>query len=183
MDQLSSEPTTPSTDVYDFDGSVVVKQEPQNDFSQMDAMDNCGLNEKVINIAPIIDNEAEICNIEEIHSIKQEPDNKWCESSEASLQPSVICETVKSENEVNVCDGNQDLKLTNRNVSLKNEGIQTDDSTSQLVEVSGAIDCKDDIIGNVTPGISVGRVNQSDAAQQKLPCHLESTDEIKREGM
>ena len=183
MDQQSSEPTTLSTDVYDSDDTVMVKQEPQNDFSQMDAMDDCGLNENFINIAPIIDNEAEICNIEEIHPIKQEPDNKWCESSETSHQPSVKHETVKSENEVNVCDGNQDLKLTNINVSLKTECIQTDDSSSQLVEVRGAIDCKDDIIGNVTSGISVGRVNQSDAAQQHPPCHLESTDEIKREGM
>ena len=46
----------------------------------------------------------------------------------------------------------------------------------------------DDISSNGTVGICVGRVNQSDeeqsdAAQQQPPCHMESTDEIKREGM
>ena len=182
MDQQSSELTPLSTDVYDSDGSVVVKQEPLNDSSHV--TNAIG----VINIAPpIIDNETEMCKIENLHSIKKEPHENLCEISE-SYQPAVTHETVKSEDEVNVCDGNQDSKLTNRNVSLKTEYIQTDDSTSQLVEVSGEIDCMDDISSNGTVGICVGRVNQSDeeqsdAAQQQPPCHLESTDEIKREGM
>ena len=182
MDQQSTEPTTLSTDVYDSDGSVVMKQEPQNDSSQMNVTYDIG----VINIAPIIDNQSEICKIENFHSIKKEPHENLCEISEG-YQPSVTLETVQNEDEVNVCNGNQDSKLTNRNVSLKTECIQTDDSSSQLVEVSGTIDYMDDISSNVTVGIGVGRVNQSDEEQsdagQQQPCYLESTDEIKREGM
>ena len=187
MDQQNSEPITLSTVVYDSDGSVVMKQEPQNDSSQVDAADDCDLNENVINIAPIMGNQTGICKIEDVHTIKNEPHENWCELSE-NYQPAVKRETVKLENDLGVCDGHQDSKLTNGNVTLKTESIQTDDGTSQPVEVSGAIDCKDNIISNVTAGICVGRVNQSDeeqsdAAQQQPPCHLESTDGIKREGM
>ena len=169
MEQQSSEPTTTSAVVYDSDGSVVMKQEPQNDSSQMDVTDDSG----VINIAPIIANKTEICKIEKVSSIKKELHETWCELSE-NYQPAV-----KREKGLSVCDGNQDLKQVNRNVSLKTETIQTDDSSSQLVDIPGAIDSKDDISNNVTPGINVGRVNQSDeeqsdAAQQQPPCHLES---------
>ena len=96
MDQQSSEPTTLSTDVYDSDGSVMVKQEPLNDSSHMDSVDDCGLVENVINIAPSIDNQTGICRIEYICSIKKEPHEKWCELSE-NYQPVVKLERVKLE--------------------------------------------------------------------------------------
>ena len=181
MDQQSSEPT--STVAYDSDGSVVIKQEPQNDFSQMDIMDDCGLNENVLNIAPIVDNKTRICKIGDVYSIKQEPHDKWCESYDTSHHPAV-----KRENDLDVCDSNQDSKLFKRDISLKMESFQTDDTSSQSIEISGAIDCKDGIINNVTPGICGSSVNQtdeekSDAAQQQPHCHLEDTDEIKTEGM
>ena len=70
MDHQSSEPTTMSTVVYDSDCSVVMKQEPQNDSSQMDVTDDCGLSDNVINIAPILDNKPKIGKTENIHSIK-----------------------------------------------------------------------------------------------------------------
>ena len=239
MDQQSSEPTSLSTDVHNSHGSVVIKQELYNDSAQMDVTDDCGLSDNVINIAPIIGNQSELSKMGNIHSLKKDPHENWCELSE-NYQPAikletvkhetvkhetvkhetvkhetvkhetvkhetvkhetvkhetvkhetVKLETVKSENDLNVCDCNQDSKLTNRMVSLKTECIQTNDSSSQLVEVSGTIDCKDDIISNVTAGIGsgVGRVNQSDeeqsdASEQQPPCYLKSTDEIKREGM
>ena len=178
MDQQSSEPTTISKDDYDSDGSVVLKLEPLNDFSEMDVTDDSG----VINIAPIIDNKTEICKIEEIYSIKKEPHEKWFELSE-NYQPAV-----ESNIDFHVCDGNQNLMLAYRDVSLKTESIQTDDSSSQLVEVSGVIDCNEGVRKNGSPSICVGRLNQSDeklsdAAPQQQPCHLQSTDEIKRKGM
>ena len=178
MDQQSSEPTTQSTVAYDSDGSVVIKQEPQNDFSQMDIMDDCCLNENVLNIAPIPDNTTAICKIEDVYSIKQESHDKWCESYDTSHHPAV-----KRENDLDVCDCNQDSKL-------KMESLQTDDASSQSIEESGAIDCKDGIISNVTGGKLVcgdsanqTDKGQSDAAQQQPTCHLESTDQIKTEGM
>ena len=183
MDQRSSETTTQSTIVHDSDGSVVIKQEPQHDFSQMDVMDDCGLNENVINIAPIVDNKTKICKIENIYSIKQEPHDKWCELYGTSHHPAV-----KHENDLDVCDCNQDSKLFKRDISLKMESFQTADTSSQSIDESGAIDCKDGIINNVTGGICGDSANQtdegqSDAAQQQPPCHLEGTDEIKTEGM
>ena len=227
MDQQSSEPTSLSTDVHNSHGSVVIKQELHNDSAQMDVTDDCGLSDNVINIAPIIGNQSEFGKMGNIHSLKKDPHENWCELSE-NYQPAIKLEAVKhetvkhetvkhetvkhetvkhetvkhetvkhetvkleivkSENDLNVCDCNQDSKLTNRMVSLKTECIRINDSSSQLVEVSGTIDCKDGIISNVTTGIYVGRVNQSVeeqsyAAEQQPPCHLESTDEIKREGM
>ena len=182
MDQESSEPTTISTIVYDSDGSVVMKQEPQSDFSQIDVKDDCDFNSNVINIAPIIDNKTGIPKTEDFHLIKQEPHSTWCELSE-NYQPAVNHETGKSGNDLHVCDGNQDSKLLNTDVSLKTEIVRTDDSSSQLVEVSGVVDSKDDISSNVTARISIGRVNQSDAVQQQPLCHLERTEEIKRAGM
>ena len=175
MDQQSSQPTTMSTD-----GSDMMKQEPQNDTSQMD---DGGLNVNVINIAPIIDNKIKICKIEDVHSIKQEHHEEWCELYETSHQPAV-----KVENDLDICDGNQDSKFVNRDVTLRTKIVRADDFSSQPVEVSGAIDCKDGINSNVTAGLCVGRVNQSDeeqsdAAQQHPPGHLESTDEIQTEGM
>ena len=183
MDQQSSQPTTQSTIVYDFDGSVVMKQEPQNDFSQLDVMDDCGLNINVINIAPIIDNKTKLCKLEDLPSIKQEIHEEWCELYDTSHQLAV-----KVENDLDICDCKEELKFVNRDVSLKTKILRSDDSSSQLVEVPGAIDCKDGIVSNITAGICVGRVNQSDeeqsdAAQQQPPGHLESTDEIKTEGM
>ena len=183
MDQESSEPTTQCTVAYDFDGSVVIEREPQNDFSQMDIMDDCGLNDNVINIEPIIDNKTKICKIEDVYSIKQEPHDKWCESYDTSHHPAV-----KRENDLDVCDCNQDSKLFDRKMSLEMESFQTDDTSSQSIEESGAIDCKDGIISNFTGGICGDGANQtdegqSDAAQQQPPCHLEGTDEIKTEGM
>ena len=185
MDQQSSEPTTISTIVYESDGSVVMKQEPQNDSSQMDVTDNCGLSDNVMNIAPILDNNTKICKIEDVHSIKQEYHHKWCELYETSHEPAV-----KRENDLTVCGCNQDSKLFDRDMSLKmelkTESIQTDDSSDQLIKVSGATDCKDGISTNVTAGICGSSVNQtdeeqSDAAQQQPPC--QSTDEIQTEGM
>ena len=185
MDQQSSEPTTISTIVYDSDGSVVMKQEAQNDSSQMDVIDNCGLSDNIINIVPILDNKTKICKIEDVYSIKREYHHKWCELYETSHEPAV-----KRENDLNVCDCNQDSKLFDRDMSLKmelkTESIQTDDSSSQLIEVSGAIDCKDGISSNVSAGICGSSVNQtdeeqSDPAQQQPPC--QSTDEIQTEGM
>ena len=158
MDQQSSEPTTQSTVAYDSDGSVVMKQEPQNDFSQMDIMDVCGLNENVLNIATIPDNKTAICKIGDVYSIKQEPHDKWCELYGTSHHPAV-----KRENDLDVCDYNQDTKLFKRDISLKMESFQTANTSSQSIDVSCAIDCK--------------------AAQQQPPCHLESTDQIKTEGM
>ena len=185
MDQQSSEPTTISTVVYESDGSVVMKQEPQNDSSQMDVTDNCGLSDKVMNIAPILDNNNKICKIEDVCSIKREYHHKWCELYETSHHSAI-----KSENDLNVCDCNQDSILVYRDMSLKmelkTESIQTDDSSSQPIEVSGATDCMDGISSNVTAGICGSSVNQSDeeqsdAAQQQPPC--QSTDEIQTEGM
>ena len=172
MDQQSSEPTTQSTDAYDSDGSVVIKQEPQNDFSQMDIMDDCGLNENVLNIAPIVDNKTAICKIENVYSIKQESHDKWCELYDTSHDPAV-----KRENDFDVCDCNQDSKLFDRKMTLKMESFQTGDTSSQSIEESGAIDCKDGIISNVTGGMCGDSANQtdegqSDAAQQQPPCHL-----------
>ena len=185
MDQQSSEPTTQSTVVHDSDGSVVMKQEPQNYFSQMDVMDDCGFNEKVINIEPIVDNKTKICKIEDVYSIKQELRDKWCELYGTSHYPAV-----KRENDLDVCDSNQDSKLFKRDISLKMESFQTDDTSSQAIDGSSAIDCKDGIIKSFTGGILVyddsanqTDEGQSDAAQQQPPCHLEGTDEIKTEGM
>ena len=183
MDQQSSEPTTQSTVAYDSDGSVVMKQEPQNHFSHLNVMDDCGLNGNVINIEPIVDNKTKICKIENVYSIKQEPHHKWCELYGTFHHP-----TVKRENDLDVCDSNQDSKLFKRDISLKMESFQTDDTSSQSIEESGAIDCKDDIISNVTGGMCGDSANQtdeeqSDAAQQQPPCHLEGPDEIKTEGM
>ena len=185
MNHQSSNPTTQSTVVYDCDGSVVMKQEPQHGFSQMDVMDDCGLNENVINIEPIVDNKTKICKIENVYSIKQEPHDKWCELYGTSHHPAV-----KRENDLDVCDCNQESKLFKRDISLKMESFQTADTSSQSIEESGAIDCKDGIINNFTGGIlvcgdSANQIDegQSDAAQQQPPCHLEGTDEIKTEGM
>ena len=169
--------------VYDFDDSVVMKQEPQNYFSQMDVMDDCGLDGNVLNIEPIVDNKTAICKIENVYSIKQEPHDKWCELYGTSHHPAV-----KRENDLDVCDCNQDSKLFKRDISLKMESFQTADTSSQSIDESGAIDCKDGIISNVTGGICGDSANQtdegqSDAAQQQPPCHLEGTDEIKTEGM
>ena len=181
MDQQSSEPTTISTIVYDSDGSVVMKQEPQNDSSQMDVTDNCGLSDN----APIHDDKIKICKTGDVYSVKQEYHHKWCELYETSDEPAV-----KRENDLTVCDCNQDSKLFDRDMSLKmelkTESIQTDDSSSQLIEVSGAIDCTDGISSNIPAGICGSSVNQtdeeqSDAAQQQPPC--QSTDEILTEGM
>ena len=197
MDQQSSEPTTPSPIGYASDGSVVMKQEPQNESSQVDAVNDCVLSDNVINIAPFLENQTEVCKIEDVHSVKQETLCNWCKSSESDHQLAV-----KQENDLDVCDGDQDSKIVNtalnRDVSLKTEMVQTEDSSSQLVEIAGAIDCKDDIIDNVTPD----RGNQSDQEQgdeehgdeeqgdeeqgdelHQPPSDLESTDEIKREGM
>ena len=183
IDQQSSEPTTQSTVAYDSDGSVVMKQEPQNHFSQMDVMDDCGLNRNVFNIEPIVDNKTKICKIENVYSIKQEPHDKWCELYGTSHHPAV-----KRENDLDVCDSNQESKLFKRDISQKMESFQTDDTSSQSIEESAAIDCKDGIISNVTGGMCGDSANQtdeeqSDAAQQQPPCHLEGTDEIKTEGM
>ena len=183
MDQESSEPTPQSPVVYDSDGSVVMKQEPQHDLSQMDIMDDCGLNENVINIAPIPDNKTAVCKIEDFYSIKQETHDKWCELYGTSHHPAV-----KHENDLDVCDCNQDSKLFKRDLSLKMESFQTDDTSSQSIKGSGSIDCKDGIISNFTGGICGDSANQtdegqSDVAQQQPPCHLEGTDEINREGM
>ena len=183
MGQRSSELTTQSTIVYD---SVVMKQEPQHDFSQIDVMDDCGLNGNVINIAPIVDNNTNICKIENVYSIKQEPHDKWCELYGTSHHPAV-----KREKDLDVCDCNQDSKLFKRDLSLKMESFQTADTSSQSIEESGAIDCKDGIIKSFTGGILVcgDSANQtdkeqlSDADQQQPTCHLESTDQIKTEGM
>ena len=183
MDQQSSEPTTQSTDAYDSNSSVVIKQEPQNDFSQMDIIDDCGLNGNVLNIAPIPDNKTAICKIGDVYSIKQEPHDKWCELYGTSHHPAV-----KRENDLDACDCNQDSKLFKRDISLKMESFQTVNTSSQSIDVSGAIDCKDGIINNVTGGMCGDSANQtdegqSDAAQQQPPCHLKGTDEIKTEGM
>ena len=56
------------------------------------------------------------------------------------------------------------------------------------MEVFGAIACKDNISSNVTPGICVGIVYQTDKeqcdeAQQEPMSDLKSTNEIKTEGM
>ena len=183
MDQQSSEPTTASTDVHDSDGLVMMKQEPQNDSSPMDVTDDCGLNDNVINIAPILDNKTKICKIENVYSVKQEHHHKYCELYDTFHDPAV-----KRENDLNVCDCNQDSKLFDKDMSLKKESFQTVHTSSQLLQVSGAIDCKDGISSNVTAGICGRSANQSDeeksdAAQQQPPCHLESTDEIQTEGM
>ena len=185
MGQQSSESTTQSTIVYDSDGSVVMKQEPQNHFSQLDVMNDCGLNENVLNIEPIVDNKTKICKIENVYSIKQEPHDKWCELYGTFHHP-----TVKRENELDVYDCNQDSKLFKRDITLKMESFQTADTSSQSIEESGAIDCKDGIINNFTGSIlvcgdSANQTNegQSDAAQQQPPCQLEGTDEIKTKGM
>ena len=204
MDHQSSELTKRSPGVYGSDGSAMVKQEPQNDYLQMESVnDSSG---EVINIAPVIE-QTEICKIEDIHSMKQE-------ISETTHQPAV-----EAESDLNVCDSNEDSKLFDGDVSAKTDNIQTDDSSGQLMEVSGAIDCRNDIIGNVTAGINVGGVNQtddsssqllevpgtidckddiisngtvgmnqtdeeqSDAVQREPFCDLECTDEIKTEGM
>ena len=187
MDHRSSDPTTLFTNVYDFDGSDMMKQEPQNDFPQMEFVNDSGLSENV-NIAPILGSQLKICKTEGFPSIKQEHHSEWCELSKTSHQPAFKRETVKRENDLNVCDNNQDSKLFNRDVTLKTEIVRNDDSSGPLVEVSGAIDCKDGIISNVTTGIYVGRVNQSVeeqsyAAEQQRPCHLKGINEIKREGM
>ena len=185
MDQRSSEPTTQSTIVYDSDGSVVMKQEPRHDASQMDIMDDCGWNKNVINIEPIVDNKTTICKIGDVYSIKQEPHHKWCELYGTSHHPAV-----KRENDLDVCDCNQDSKLFKRDLSLQMESFQTADTSSQSIEESGAIDYKDGIINNFTGGILVcgdsanqTDEKQNDAAQQQPPCHLEGTDKMKTEGI
>ena len=185
MNQQTSNSRTQSTIVYDSDGSVVMKQEPQHDFSQMDVMDDCGLNGNVFNIEPIVDNKTAICKIEDVYSIKQEPHDKWCELYDTSHHPAV-----KRENDLDVYDCNQDSKLFKRDISLKMESFQTADTSSQSIEESGAIDGKDCIINNFTGGILVcgdsanqTDEKQNDAAQQQPPCHLEGSDEIKTEGM
>ena len=205
---MDFKPKTRSTDVYGSDGSAIVKQEPQNDYPQMESSG------EVINIAPIINSQTEICKIEDIHSITQEPHYKPYNLSETAHQPAV-----EAENDFNVCDSNEDSKLFDGDMSVKTENIQTDDTSSQLMEVSGAIDYKDDTSSNVTAGICVGGVNQtddsssprlevsgaidckddiissgtvgmnqtdeeqSDAVQCEPFCDLECTDEIKTEGM
>ena len=177
MDPQTSEPTTISTDVYGSDGSAIVKQEPQNDYPQMES------SSEVINIAPIINNQTKICKILEVHSIKQESYNQWYEFSKNSYPP-----VMKAENDLKVCDSNKSLKLFNKDLSVKTEIIQTDDTSSPLMEVSGAIDCKDEIINDVTAGMRVGRVNQthkeqSDATQLQTFYDPESTDETQAKGM
>ena len=180
MDHQTSEPTTRYTDVYGSYGSAIVKQEPQNDYLQMESVND---SIEVSNIAPIVNNQSEICKIEDIYSITLESYYKWCEISENSFHPAM-----KAENELNVCDGNQVSERFNRDVSVKTESIETDNTSSLLMGVSGAIDCKDDISSNVTSGICVGGVNQADEKQsdqaQEEPCSdLESTEEIQTEGM
>ena len=158
----------------------MVKQEPQNGCPQMESVDD---SIKVNNIAPISNSQTKICEIEDIRSIKQESYYNWCELSANSYRPAV-----KSENDLNVCDGNQDSKLFNKDVSVKTESFQTDDTSNHLMEVFGAIACKDNISSNVTTGIYVGGVYQTDKeqcdeAQQEPMSDLKSTNEIKTEGM
>ena len=89
MNHQCSEPTTMSTDVYGSDGTVGMKQEPQNDSLQVD---DCGLNVNLIKNEPIFATPTEICKIEDIRSIKQKPDYKLCEILETFQQPAVKCE-------------------------------------------------------------------------------------------
>ena len=111
MDHQTSDPTTRYTDVYGSDGLAMVKQEPQNGCPQMESVDD---SIKVNNIAPISNSQTKICEIEDIRSIKQESYYNWCELSANSYHPAV-----KSENDLNVCDGNQDTKLFNKMCQLK----------------------------------------------------------------
>ena len=180
MDHQTSEPTTRYTDVYCSDGLAMVKQEPQNDCIQMESV---GDSIKGINIAPIFNNQTKICEIEDIRSIKHESYYNWCELSANSYHPAM-----KSEDDLNVCDDNQVSKLFNKDVTVKIESFQTDDTSNHPMEVFGAIACKDNISSNVTPGICVGGVYQTDEeqcdeAQQEPMSDLKSTNEIKTEGM
>ena len=180
MDHQTSDPTTRYTDVYGSDGLAMVKQEPQNDCPQMESVDD---SVKGINIAPIFNSQTKICEIEDIRSIRQESYYNWCELSANSYRPAM-----KSEDDLNVYDGNQDTKLFDSNMSIKTESFQTDDTSNHHMEVFGAIDCKDNISSNVTAGICVGRMYQTeeeqcDEAQQELLSDLKSTNEIKAEGM
>ena len=180
VDHQTSEPTTRYTDVYCFDGLAMVKQEPQNDCIQMESVDD---SIKVNNIAPIFNSQTKICEIEDIRSIKQESYYNWCELSANPYHPAM-----KSENDLNVCDGNQDTKLFDRNMSVKTESFQTDDTSNHHMEVFVAIACKDNISSNVSTGMCVGGVyrtdeEQCDEAQQEPLSGLKSTNEIKTEGM
>ena len=180
MNYQTSEPTTRYTDVYGSDGLAMVKQEPQNDCPQMESVDD---SIKVNNIAPFFNSQTKICEIEDIRSIKQESYFNWCELSVNSYHPAI-----NSENDLNVYDGNQDSKLFDSNMSVKTESFQTDDTSNHLMEVFGAIACKDNISSNVTTGICVSRMYQTDEeqcdeAQQEPMSDLKSTNEIKTEGM
>ena len=160
MDLQISETTARSTDVYGSDGSAMVKQKPQNDYPQMESVND---SIEVINIAPTINSQTEICKIEEVHSIKQESYNQWWEFSENYYPPAV-----KVENDLNVCNDNQYSKLFDGDMPVKAENIQTDDSSIQLMEISGSKYCKDEIINDVTSGICVGKVNQTGDTSSQL---------------
>ena len=154
------------------DCTVVIKEEPKDDFAQTaDGSDMEELNIPITINTPIITKQTEMCKIEDTPDVKLEMHSEESEN----LHPAVV----KIENDSIFGDCNQSSKTTNI--------VQDYEGDNQLIEVPGEIDRRDDI-SDVSNVIGVGRViptdmKENDATPEELVCNLECSNDIKTEGM
>ena len=172
---------TTSTSLTGSDGSsIVIKQEPKDSYSQTvdkhstDGRDIKDMDIPIINITPIVGNVDEKFKIEDTLKVKPEFHIKGCALYETSSLSAVKCENYSRGTKIVRCE------------SLKTGIVQDDDQLSQLIEVSGAIDCKDGITSN-NHEKSVDAVLQTGEEQNPAAHHEKFGDsgineDIKREG-